>query len=147
MLEQWHIDLMEELRVARLATISEDGGPNMVPVCFALMGEDIAIAVDEKPKRSIRLARLVNIERDPRVTFMADRYDDDWRLLAWVRVHGTAEIYEQGDEWPEALAELRTRYHQYETMDLEHLPLIRISFVRVAAWRWTETGADSNSGV
>src|SRR4051794_27654196 len=54
-------------RVARLATVRPDGAPHAVPVCFALAGERAYTAVDHKPKRTARLARLANIAAEPRV--------------------------------------------------------------------------------
>ena len=137
MFEPWQRELLHSLGVARLATITRDGRPHLVPVCYALLGEKIVIAVDEKPKRpGVELARLRNIRRDSRVTFLADRYADDWQQLAWVRVDGTARIHARGEEWPEALAALRLRYSQYQAMALETRPLIEITPENVTGWRF-----------
>jgi PPOX class probable F420-dependent enzyme len=133
--EEWQWRLLLESRVARLGTISSDGRPHLVPVVYAVVEEGIAIAIDEKPKRSTRLARLGNIERDPRVTLLIDRYDDDWSQLAWVRVDGMATVLERGDQYPEALAALRGRYPQHQAMALEELPLIVIEAERVVGWK------------
>ena len=38
-------------RVARLATLSADGTPHIVPVVYAYDGKRIYIALDDKPKR------------------------------------------------------------------------------------------------
>lgn len=136
--EPWQRSLLAELPVARLATIAPGGRPRLVPVCYVLLDDDtLAIAVDEKPKRSARLARLRDIEADPRVTLLADRYDDDWSRLAWVRVDGEARVVEPGGDQPKALALLRERYPQYSDMALESLPLIIIEPVRVTGWRYT----------
>lgn len=79
------------------------------PSLLCLIGERIAISIDEKPKGDPRaIARLRNIARDPRVTLLVDRYDDaHWERLAWVRLHGRAEVFDSGGEWPEALLSLR----------------------------------------
>jgi PPOX class probable F420-dependent enzyme len=82
---------------------------------------------------------LRNIERDPRVTLLFDRYDDDWAQLAWVRIDGTAEVLERGDEYPAALAALRARYPQHEGMALEELPLIVVLPDHVVGWRADES--------
>jgi PPOX class probable F420-dependent enzyme len=134
-MSEWQWALLHECRVARLATIGPGGRPHLVPVVFAVVDEGIAIAIDEKPKRSTSLARLRHIERDPRVSFLADHYDDDWSQLAWVRVDGTATVLERGDAHPEALAALRRRYPQHRDMALEDLPLILIEPERVIGWR------------
>jgi PPOX class probable F420-dependent enzyme len=133
----WERDLLDEIRVARLATIAPDGRPHLVPVCYGAVEGRIVIAIDEKPKRSNRLARLANIERDPRVTLLVDRYSDDWQQLAWVRIDGTAIVEPRGDARPEALAALRARYSQYREMALESLPLIVIEPETVRSWRWS----------
>lgn len=122
--------------MARLGTITADGRPRLVPVCYAVSGGTVVIAVDEKPKRGGRLARLRDIERDARVTLLVDRYEDEWTRLAWVRVEGRATVLERGDEHPAALVALRARYPQYREMGLEALPLIVVTPERVVGWRW-----------
>ena len=42
---------LERQRVAHLATAEGGGVPHVVPVCFALIGETMYVALDEKPKR------------------------------------------------------------------------------------------------
>ena len=46
-----------DARVARLATVDPDGRPHVVPICFALDGDTLYTAVDEKPKSTRRLIR------------------------------------------------------------------------------------------
>ncbi len=107
-----------------------------MPVCYAFSEGRIFIPVDEKPKSSTNLARIRNIESDPRVSLLFDHYDDDWTQLAWVRVDGEAEVLARGDSAALALVALRKRYRQYGAMDLESAPLIAIVPANVAAWRW-----------
>jgi PPOX class probable F420-dependent enzyme len=135
--EPWQSALIAELRVARLGTINPAGAPHLVPVCYAIHDSTLWIPVDEKPKSTTALARLRNIERDPRVSLLFDRYEDDWTRLAWVRVEGTARVLAAGSKAPHALAVLRARYPQYLAMALEDRPLIAITPSRIAAWRWT----------
>ena len=47
---------VEAARVARLATTDPDGRSNLVPICFVVAGDVLYTAVDEKPKRTPRLA-------------------------------------------------------------------------------------------
>ncbi len=136
-LEGWQWDVLDTCRVARLGTIARDGRPHLVPVVYAIVDEGIAIAIDEKPKSTTRLARIRNIEHDPRVTVLVDRYDEDWSHLAWVRLDGEAAVLERGEEYPEALAALRERYPQHREMALEELPLIIVVPDKVAGWRAT----------
>lgn len=133
--ETWHLDLVANCPVARLATIGPAGLPNLVPVCYALIDGKFVIAIDEKPKSGRRLARLRNIDADPRVSLLIDHYEDDWLRLAWLRIEGTA-VAIPGASWPEALAALRQRYPQYRSMALELNPLIVVAPQRTASWRW-----------
>jgi PPOX class probable F420-dependent enzyme len=96
--------------VARLATIRPDGSPRVVPICFALDGDTLYTTVDEKPKRTRRLARLSDIERDPRVEVVIDHYGNDWTELWWVRLRGHARVVEQEER---ALELLSAKYPQY----------------------------------
>jgi predicted pyridoxine 5'-phosphate oxidase superfamily flavin-nucleotide-binding protein len=53
-------------RVGWLASIDEEGQPNVVPICFAIEGNGVVSVVDAKPKRTLELRRLENVRRDPR---------------------------------------------------------------------------------
>ncbi len=97
-------------RVARLATVGADGRPHVVPICFALDGDTLYTAVDEKPKATRRLRRLANIEANPHVEIVVDHWDEDWSRLWWVRLAGSAEIV---DRHRQALELLQAKYPQY----------------------------------
>jgi PPOX class probable F420-dependent enzyme len=97
-------------RVARLATAGPDGAPHVVPICFALDGDTLYTAIDEKPKRTRRLRRLLNIEADPRVEVVVDHWDEDWSRLWWVRLRGRARAIEHDER---ALELLCAKYPQY----------------------------------
>ena len=81
-------------RVARLATVGADGRPHVVPICFALDGDTLYSAVDEKPKSTRRLQRLANIGANPQVEVVIDHWDEDWTRLWWVRLSGRAVVAE-----------------------------------------------------
>jgi PPOX class probable F420-dependent enzyme len=122
-------------RVAHLATADARGAPHVVPVCYALGGETIYITIDEKPKRRDRpLKRMRNIFENPAVAVTVDRWDEDWSRLAWVMLHGHAEILERGREHDVAQDVLREKYQQYRSMDLTELPVIAIRVQRVLNW-------------
>ena len=117
-------------RVARLATLGPDGRPHLVPICFAVEGETLYSAVDEKPKRSQRLQRLENIRRRPEVTVLVDHYEEDWTRLWWVRLEGMARVLEEGTERRHGLEFLRAKYEQYRTEP----PTGAVIAVRVERW-------------
>jgi PPOX class probable F420-dependent enzyme len=107
------MELAQQARVARLATIDPDGRPHLVPITFALAGEVLYSAVDSKPKRSRRLKRIENARARPEVTVLVDGYEEDWSRLWWLRLRGTARVLERGDEFDRALSLLGDKYEQY----------------------------------
>lgn len=120
-------------RVARLATVDDDGRPHIVPVVFALDGDMVYFAVDQKPKRTTRLQRLRNIASNPSVSLLVDHYEDSWDLLWWVRADGTARVLEPGDRAQHALALLTERYSQYES-EPPPGPVVAIAVERWTGW-------------
>ena len=123
-------------RVGRLATLSADGTPHIVPVVYACDGDRIYIPLDDKPKRvaPLRLKRARNITANPRVALLVDRYSEDWRKLAWARVDGVARILQRGKAHAAAIKLLRAKYPQYRKMKLEARPVIEIAVKRRVGW-------------
>lgn len=121
-------------RVGHLATADAAGRPHALPVCFAYLDGQFYIAIDEKPKRSLRLKRLRNVAENPRAALVFDRYDDDWSRLGWVLVKGGASVVESRPEHERAIAALRERYAQYREMALEDRPVIRVTAEKVSSW-------------
>jgi len=121
-------------RVAHLATADARGRPHVVPVCFTYLGGRFYIAIDEKPKQTVRLKRVRNIEENAQAALVFDHYDEDWSRLGWVMVQGKAAILEGGAEHARALVALHEKYLQYETMALEGRPLISVTPERVSSW-------------
>ncbi len=102
-------------RVARLATLTPDGRPHLVPVVFAVLGDTVYSAVDAKPKRTLELARLRNVAAHPQACALADHYDEDWSALWWVRGDGRARVLDSGcAEAKRAIARLCERYPQQQ---------------------------------
>jgi PPOX class probable F420-dependent enzyme len=124
---------VRDARVGRLATVATDGRPHLVPICFALDGEVLYSAVDEKPKRTQRLKRLENVRSHPQVAVIVDHYAEDWSRLWWVRLDGTAEVLESSDEREHALALLRSKYEQYRAQPPTG-PVIALRIERWTAW-------------
>ena len=116
-------------RVAHLATADADGRPHVVPMTFALLGDNtIVSAVDHKPKHTTALKRLANIEANPRVAVLADHYSDDWSQLWWVRADGTARVSDGAA--PAALVE---RYAPYRDRPPQG-PLVVVTVERWSGW-------------
>lgn len=123
-------------RVGHLATADSHAMPHVVPVCFSLSEDTLYITIDRKPKRSSgrSLKRLANITQNPRAAIVFDRYDEDWQRLAWVMLHGKAEILTAGLEHDQAQAQLLKRYAQLAAMQIAPLPVIAIRIDRVVSW-------------
>ncbi|MFJ9786780.1 TIGR03668 family PPOX class F420-dependent oxidoreductase [Amycolatopsis sp. NPDC101161] len=118
-------------RVARLATVSAAGVPHLVPVTFAVRGDQVVFAVDHKPKSSVALRRLRNIEENPAVCFLTDGYDEDWSRLWWARADGSARVLAPGAE---PVAWLVAKYEQYVERPPEHAVVL----TEVHTWSgWT----------
>jgi len=127
-------ELVADARVARLGTVDAELGVHLVPVTFALVGETIAIAVDHKPKRTRRLRRIANIERNHQVTVLVDQYDDeDWTGLWWCRLSGRARVLYQGDEFERAIDALVEKYEQYAEVRPAG-PVIKIAVTALSGW-------------
>jgi PPOX class probable F420-dependent enzyme len=94
-------------------------------------------AIDEKPKSTqpILLRRVSNIIQNPNVCFIVDDYVEDWRKLRYVLVMGNATILKRGERFTDAIALLRRKYSQYNSMKLETRPLIKIRPLRIIAWK------------
>ncbi|QBJ95971.1 TIGR03668 family PPOX class F420-dependent oxidoreductase [Rhodococcus sp. ABRD24] len=124
-----------DARIARLATVTADGAPHVVPVVFAVAGDTVYTAVDDKPKTTRRLRRLDNIAATGRVSLLVDHYDEDWSRLWWVRVDGDASVLPADSaEGTAAIDALTAKYAQYSALR----PGGPVIAIRDLQWRgWT----------
>jgi PPOX class probable F420-dependent enzyme len=101
-------------RVGRLGLLDDDGAPRVLPVTYAVNGESLVTAVDQKPKRRTgeALARVRWLRARPAAALTVDHYDDDWSALAWVQVLGIVRVVDVASA-PEAMASLAERYEPY----------------------------------
>lgn len=156
---------LHAMRRAVLVTVANDGRPRPVPICFILSPDApiLYTPIDEKPKQSPdarSLARVRDVAADPRVSILADRWDEEWTHLAWLRLEGRARLLEPPDptdppdptsptdatdsEHGKAVAALRAKYDQYAEHRLETRPLIRVELERTV--EWGEIGLDTVYG-
>jgi PPOX class probable F420-dependent enzyme len=131
--------IVNEARVARLATLDAKSRPHIVPVCFAYDGNVFYTAIDQKPKRvpRERLARLQNIRAVPRVALLIDQYDEDWTQLWYILIRGKARLIPDAahKDHARAIRKLRAKYPQYaQGMLADDAPIIRITPERTTAW-------------
>ena len=124
--------------VVRLGTADAQGQPHVVVVTFAVEGDMVYTAVDQKPKSGTNLKRLRNVRENPRVTMLADEYSDDWDTLWWVRADGRAVILAEPRQMAEPLRLLAERYWQYR----EAPPTGPVLAVTVERWSgWAAAGS------
>jgi hypothetical protein len=116
-----------------LATLHPERGSDLVPVCFAIVGELVGVPIDRvKPKADGPLGRVRNLAVDPRATLLVEHWNpDDWSRLWWVRL-GLRRGELEPAERAELEASLRGRYRQYH--DAEFEDVIGFTIVGVTGW-------------
>jgi PPOX class probable F420-dependent enzyme len=122
-----------DARVGRLATSGTSAAPDVVPCCFAIDELVAYSAVDDKPKRTQRLARLDAVDRTGWATLLVDSYQEDWQRLWWIRVRGPAAVVEDGEQHDRAVRLLLAKYPQYRTHRLEG-PIILLRLLHWRTW-------------
>ena len=121
-------------RVLRLATADRTGVPHVVPCTFAVdAAARIVIGIDHKPKTTLNLRRLRDIEENTRVSLLADSYTEDWPRLWWARADGTAVIEREGTDHDAHWRQLRSKYPQYAGQALTG-PVIVVTVQRWSGW-------------
>ena len=117
-----------------LATLNPTHGADLVPACFALDDDRLAIPIDSvKPKGSTALGRVRNLERDPRATLLVEHWDPvDWSRLWWVRVL-LLRTEEPADRVAALERALRDRYAQYAGARFVEVLTFRIE--NVGGWQ------------
>src|SRR5437773_12568946 len=100
-------------RLAHLATADSDGMPHVVPVVFALEGDTIYCAVDQKPKRTRDLKRPRNIAMNPSVAVLVDHYEEDRNAVGGGRADGSARVRDAGPDAERAMHLPAGRQSQY----------------------------------
>jgi PPOX class probable F420-dependent enzyme len=128
--------LIRSARVAHLATADKNGRPHVIPICFIFDGKRFYSPIDEKPKRvsAAKLKRLRNIAENSNVALVIDRYDEDWRKLAYILILGKARVLQRGKIHQQAVKLLRGKYPQYRTMAIHDRPMISITPKQIVVW-------------
>jgi PPOX class probable F420-dependent enzyme len=129
----WARELLDRERVARLAYLDREGRPRVLPVTFAVGGDSVWSAIDEKPKRVAEPARVGALRQRPEAALVVDVYDDDWSRLAWVQLLGRVEVVPIADD-PDAVAALGAKYGQYAERTPPG-PLLRLRVDSALEWR------------
>lgn len=145
--------LLSAASVGRLATVTKDGKPHVVPCCFAFADDRLYWAVDGKPKSTSSLRRLDNIRANSAVSFVVDHYADNWAKLWWVRVDGAAVIVDEAEALPSerakeretAIEMLAGKYQQYREQEPQGA-VIRIEIIGITGWAYDGSALRSAEG-
>ena len=120
-------------RSATLGTTDSAGRAHLVPIVFAYRDGLVYTAIDAKPKTTLRLRRIRNIESNPHVSVLVDHYEDDWDRLWWIRLDGVARIVSDGPLRETALEILAKKYPVYADQPPPG-PAIAITVERIRSW-------------
>lgn len=119
--------------VARLATITPQDRPHIVPCCFAVAEQVIYSGIDGKPKSGRALQRIANLRSRRFFTLLVDHYDENWAELWWVRVDGRGRIVDGEQERDKAVRLLTEKYPQYREVPIPG-PVLALDIEAVTSW-------------
>jgi len=112
--------------LCRLATASKDARPHVVPVIYAIDGENLIVAVDYGTKK------LKNLRENKRVALIVDDYHPNHAVM----VEGDCEIFERGKEYLRLLRLLFDRFETYRNNPWGEgeSPILKISPNKAVSW-------------
>ena len=120
------LSFLKHHELCRLATASKDAKPHVVPVIYALDGENIIVAIDYGTKK------LENLRQNNRVALVVD----DYRPNHAVMVEGECEILERGREYLRLLRILFEKFEVYRRHPWGEgeSPILRIKPTKAVVW-------------
>lgn len=118
-----------------LSTLNPARGVDAVPAVYALANDNfLGIPIDQvKPKSTVKLERISNLEIDPRASLLIEQWDThDWTKLWWVRA--TLEWRSCPDETltSELSKQLAKQYEQYRDEPFERILVFQV--VELTGW-------------
>jgi len=128
--------LIKEAKVARLATVDQKLHPYVVPVVFVFYENSFFIPLDEKTKtvNSRNLKRVKNIEKNPNVTLLIDKYQNNWKKLFFLMIHGKAKMIDGNSKLMDKIHKLLiSKYPQYKKIGIGN-SCITINPTKVTFW-------------
>ena len=120
------LSFLKAHEVCRLATASREAKPHVVPVIYALDGEDVVVAIDYETKK------LKNLRENQKVALVVD----DYRPNHSVMVEGECEILERGKEYLRLLRILLDRFEVYRKNPWGEgeSPILKIEPTKAVSW-------------
>ena len=138
------LKLLRPAKVAHLATADSSLQPYITPVVFVIEKNKIYIPLDHKPKTVPinQLKRVKNIQKNPKVAFQVDNYEDDWQRLWFIMLMGYAGLVEQkevGGDQDKYIRKVQDlfieKYVQYSKVEIGTI-FIKISSLRGFYWQY-----------
>ena len=120
------LGFLKRHELCRLATASKDSKPHVVPVIYAVDGEDVIVAVDYGTKK------LGNLRQNKKVALVVD----DYRPNHAVMIEGDCEILEKGKEYLRLLQVLfdRFEYYRKNPWGEGESPILKIRPAKAVSW-------------
>lgn len=120
------LNFLKAHEVCRLATASNDAKPHVVPVIYALDGEDVVVAVDYGTKK------LKNLKENEKVALVVDEYHPNKAVM----IEGDCEILERGKEYVRLLHVLFDRFEYYRKNPWAEgeSPILKIKPTKAVMW-------------
>ena len=102
-------------------------------VTFAVQGDTVYTAVDQKPKSGTQPEAAAERRRESTGHLLADEYSDDWDTLWWARADGRAVVLTGPRQTAEPLRLLASRYWQYREAPPTG-PVLAVTVERWSGW-------------
>jgi uncharacterized protein len=120
------LKFLKDHELCRMATASKNAKPHVVPVIYAMDGENIVVAIDYKTKK------LRNLRENPQVAVVVDEYRPNRAVL----VEGECEILERGKEYLRLLQILfdKFAYYRNNPWGEGESPILRIRPTKAVMW-------------
>lgn len=117
---------MKSHELCRFATASKDAKPHVVPVIYAMDGEDVIVAIDYGTKK------LGNLRQNRKVALVVDEYHPNHAVM----VEGECEILERGKEYLRLLRLLADRFEYYRKNPWGEgeSPILKIRPTKAVSW-------------
>jgi len=104
---------------------------------FVFHENSFFIPLDEKTKtvNPKNLKRVKNIEKNPNVTLLIDKYQNDWKKLFFLMIHGKAKVIDgkNGKIMDKIHKLLVSKYPQYKKIGIGN-SCIKIDPTKVRFW-------------
>ena len=120
------LKFLKDRELCRMATATKKAKPHVVPVIYAMDGENIVVAIDYKTKK------LKNLRENSQVAVVVDEYRPNHAVM----VAGECEILERGKEYLRLLQILfdKFAYYRNNPWGEGESPILRIRPTKAVSW-------------